>query len=52
MIVTAPLGYSAETDGTTFMAVAVLLTSTALAACCIPGWRALRVNPIDALRAE
>jgi len=40
------------TDPVTFTAVAILLTSTALAACLIPAWRAMCVNPVVALRAD
>jgi putative ABC transport system permease protein len=40
----------AATDPLTFTSVAVLLAATALAACCIPAWRATRVNPVIALR--
>jgi putative ABC transport system permease protein len=40
------------TDLVTFTGVALLLLSTALAACCIPAWRATRVNAGVALRAE
>jgi putative ABC transport system permease protein len=42
----------APTDAPTFVIAGVLLTSTALAACGIPAWRATRVNPITALRIE
>src|SRR5262249_6275774 len=40
------------TDPLTFTAVAILLTSTTLAACLIPAWRAMCVNPVVALRAD
>ncbi|MEW6306525.1 MAG: ABC transporter permease, partial [Verrucomicrobiota bacterium] len=40
------------TDTTTFLGVALLLTFVALAACFIPALRAMRVNPMVALRNE
>ncbi len=40
------------TDPTTFIAIAVILATTALAACWVPARRATRVHPTEALRAE
>ena len=40
------------TDPVTLGSVVVLLGATALAACCIPAWRASKVHPMVALRGE
>ena len=42
----------AATDAITFAGVAALLSIVALAACWIPSWRAMRVDPMVALRYQ
>jgi putative ABC transport system permease protein len=39
-------------DVLTYVAVAALLLATAAAACYVPGWRAMRIDPAVALRIE
>jgi len=40
------------TDPTTFVGVAFALAIVAMAACYIPAWRAMRIEPMEALRYE
>jgi predicted permease len=41
-----------STDALTFVAAALFLSAVGLLACCIPAWRAMRMDPIVALRYE
>jgi putative ABC transport system permease protein len=41
-----------EHDPLTLAVVTLLLGAVALAACCVPAWRATRINPMEALRDE
>jgi putative ABC transport system permease protein len=40
------------TDPVTFGAVSLVMAAAALPACCVPAWRATRIDPMVALRAE
>jgi len=39
-------------DPATFATVAIVLTTVAIAASLVPAWRATRVDPVTALKAE
>ena len=43
---------TAPTDPTTFVSVSALFALVGLAACLVPAWRALRVDPVVVLQAE
>lgn len=51
-LLTSQLFEVRPTDPATFAAVASILLATAIAACAIPAFRAMRVDPLVALRAE
>jgi putative ABC transport system permease protein len=51
-LLTSQLYEVRATDPATYAAVAGALALTGFAACLIPAWRAMRVNPIFALRNE
>jgi putative ABC transport system permease protein len=40
------------TDATTFLLTVVLVSAAVLVSCCLPAWRAVRVDPVKALRSE
>jgi ABC-type antimicrobial peptide transport system permease subunit len=44
-------GVSSASAGT-YLEVALIMISIALVACLVPAWRAMRVNPMEALRYE
>jgi predicted permease len=51
-VLTSLLYEVAPTDTLTFVAVAVLLISVTIIACLVPARRAVRVDPLEALRSE
>ena len=40
------------TDAATFVAMSLFFVVVALVACLVPAWRAWRVDPVEAFRAE
>jgi predicted permease len=56
LIFTAPLGSQlyeiSPTDPMTYLIIAVFLLAVGIAACVVPAWRASKVGPARALRAE
>jgi ABC-type lipoprotein release transport system permease subunit len=51
-VITSLLFNVSPLDLATYAAVVLALIGTAVLASALPAWRAARVNPIDALRAE
>ncbi|HXE59985.1 MAG TPA: FtsX-like permease family protein [Gemmatimonadaceae bacterium] len=51
-VMSALLYDTSAKDAATFVAVPVMLLVVAVAACVVPAWRALRVDPIVVLRHE
>jgi putative ABC transport system permease protein len=51
-LLTAQLFEIKSTDPATYALVAAVLGAAALPACVVPAWRAVRVDPLDALRNE
>jgi putative ABC transport system permease protein len=51
-LLTSMLYGTTPADPLTFAGVAVLMGAVVLAACCIPAWRAVRVDPLRALKYE